>query len=87
MTNYPGYSRPSEFIDIPANPGFRVRKKSRWGSSSDIFEHIIAWRIHNQQNPLAIPFVCGPQGVSLLRLEPQQGDTYEFLLPGQEEKE
>ena len=80
------YTRTTQYVDIPANPGFKARLNRRYsGLPQETFLDVIAWRINqsDDRNPLGAPIVVGPKG--LLVLNPHQyGDDLEFIFPGQE---
>jgi hypothetical protein len=88
--NYPQYERPRQFTDIPANPGFKARVRSKYfpADGDDGYEQVIAWRVFTGDDVpvLGVPIVAGLKGIRLLYLRPgydgRSDDWFEIIGSG-----
>lgn len=86
MNGYTAYARPAtQYVDLPANPGYRVRRVARYQNTSTWY-NVIGWRIAqaDDANHLGWPIVVSADGIKLLMVQPHFGESLEILLPGQE---
>lgn len=86
MNPYPAYARPLKFVDIPANPGFKVRVVSKYGPPATQWHDVIAWRLSQDDTDprLGVPIVAKPSGICVVVADSYQLEFLQFVFPGQE---